>query len=99
MSNNNNLTCLRGDILDHAVFLEQSDFQRICQISEKFLLELIEEGVIEPEPNQDSNYFSGVHIQRVRKAYRLNCDLGVNLPGIALILELLEKIDHLEKHY
>jgi chaperone modulatory protein CbpM len=33
---------------------------------------------------------------RVQKAHRLQRDLGVNLPGIALALQLLERIDALE---
>ena len=33
---------------------------------------------------------------RVEKAQRLQNDLGVNLPGVALALQLLDRIDTLE---
>ncbi len=33
---------------------------------------------------------------RVEKARRLQNDLGVNLPGVALALQLLDRIDALE---
>ena len=49
--------------------------------------------------------FHGVSIRRVRRAQRLERDLGVNTPGIALALELLEELEqlrsrvrHLEDH-
>ena len=35
-------------------------------------------------------------VVRVQKAQRLQRDLGVNLPGTALALELLDRIDALE---
>ena len=35
-------------------------------------------------------------VVRVEKARRLQDDLGVNLPGVALTLQLLDRIDALE---
>jgi chaperone modulatory protein CbpM len=33
---------------------------------------------------------------RVQKAQRLHSDLGINLPGVALALQLLDRIETLE---
>ncbi len=33
---------------------------------------------------------------RVQKAQRLHSDFGINLPGVALALQLLDRIDALE---
>ncbi len=97
----NNFPIISGDILDSFERLEQSEFQRICQISDQFLTEMIEEGIIEPEilsERKSENYFfNGIHIRRVRRANRLSCDLGINPAGIALVLELLDRIEQLEK--
>ncbi|MBC8379409.1 MAG: MerR family transcriptional regulator, partial [Planctomycetes bacterium] len=39
--------------------------------------------------------FSGSSLVRVRSAQRLQRDLGVNLAGIALALDLIEELDNL----
>ncbi|MCF6193349.1 MAG: chaperone modulator CbpM [Kangiellaceae bacterium] len=97
----NDFPIISGDILDSFTRLKQPEFQRICQISGQFLTEMIEEGIIEPEiqsERESENYlFNGIHIRQARRANRLSCDLGINPPGIALVLELLDKIERLEK--
>jgi chaperone modulatory protein CbpM len=61
------------------------------------VLELVEEGVLEPlGPGGPQWRFAATSVVRVRKAQRLQRDLGVNLPGIALALQLLDRIDALE---
>ncbi|MFT5452566.1 MAG: chaperone modulatory protein CbpM [Enterobacterales bacterium] len=93
---NNMSLLIQGDILDHNISIKSADFSRVCQVSETFLFELIEEGILEPEMNSEELYFSGLYISRVKKANRLSSDLGINIAGIALILDLLEKIEQLE---
>ena len=39
--------------------------------------------------------FDGVAVVRVQRALRLQQDLGVNLPGVALALELLDELEKL----
>ncbi|WBV66483.1 hypothetical protein PGH44_03130 [Legionella pneumophila] len=34
-------------------------------------------------------------MRRLESAFRLHRDLGINLPGVALALDLLEKIDQM----
>jgi chaperone modulatory protein CbpM len=60
-------------------------------------MELVEEGVIEPlTPGGPQWRFASTTIVRIEKARRLQRDLGVNLPGIALALQLLDRIEALE---
>jgi chaperone modulatory protein CbpM len=40
--------------------------------------------------------FDGVSLRRARTALRLNHDLELNAAGVALVLDLLERIDQLE---
>jgi len=91
------LNILLGELIDHNKRIEQQEFQRMCRISEDFLIELIDEGILESELVSNARYFRAIHIQKVKKANRLSSDLGINIAGIALILELLERIEHLEK--
>ena len=41
--------------------------------------------------------FTGVHMRRVRIACHLQSDLGVNLAGVALALQLLDEIEELRE--
>jgi chaperone modulatory protein CbpM len=41
--------------------------------------------------------FSGAALRRARIALRLERDLGVNLPGVALALDLLEELQRLRR--
>lgn len=83
-------------VLDDEYHLTLGDLCRICGISAEQVLALVEEGVIEPAGQDPGRWrFHSVCIRRVRCAYRLNRDLGINLAGAALAVELLEEIDQL----
>lgn len=62
-----------------------------CQVSEEFINELIEYGIIESNVPP----FTADHLRRVRTIKRLQEDLEVNLPGAAVVLDLMDEIDHL----
>lgn len=55
----------------------------------------IEYGLIEPAESEPEFLFDASAVPRVRKIERLRADLGINLPGIAVILQLLELIREL----
>lgn len=80
-----------SDIVD-ALSLE--DLCRFCQADEAWVIELVEEGVLEPSgPSVRHWRFEGVSIARAKRARRLNRDLGINTPGVAMVLELLDERD------
>ena len=89
-------------ILDEAEEITLAELTRSCRVHAEWVIELVEEGVLEPRGPQIGGMagpqwrFSATSIVRVEKARRLQRDLGVNLPGIALALQLLERIDALE---
>jgi len=83
-------------VLDDEVHLSLGDLCRVCGISAEQVLALVDEGVIEASGSDPGRWrFQAVSIRRVRCAYRLTRDLGVNLAGAALVLELLEEIEQL----
>lgn len=84
-------------VLDEAEEITLADLTRTCRVHAEWVMELIEEGVLEPRHAGGAQWrFSATSIVRVEKARRLQRDLGVNLPGIALALQLLDRIDALE---
>jgi chaperone modulatory protein CbpM len=71
---------------------------RACGTHADWVISLVEEGIIEPDGKELHLWrFSGVSLVRVRSALRLHRDLGVNLAGIGLALDLIEEIESLRK--
>ncbi len=85
------------ELLDEAREITLADLIRTCRVETDWVMELVEEGVIEPlGPGGPQWRFSSTSVVRIQKAQRLQRDLGVNLPGIALALQLLDRIEALE---
>ncbi len=89
-------TALQGVVLDEHETLTAADLVRACGVTVVQVETWVAEGVIEPrEPgvrNRDEWRFAGPSLARMRLAMRLERDLAVNAPGLALALDLLEEI-------
>ncbi len=73
-----------------------AEVSRACAVEIDFVVELVREGVVEPDGAEPGRWrFTQTHLRRVRVASHLHRDLGVNLAGAALALELLEEIEAL----
>ena len=92
------INILMGQVLDESLEFELEEFCRICHASEAFVVELVAEGVIEPRGEERTRWrFTGRSVRRTQVALRLHQDLDVNLPGVALALDLLEEIERLRR--
>jgi len=70
---------------------------RSCAVRTEWIVELVDQGILEPQGSDPSVWrFSTVSISRVRTAWRLKQDLGVNSAGIAVALNLLEEREELQ---
>ncbi len=88
---------LNGILLDESTELSLSDLCRVCASPAEWVIALVEEGVLEPVGYQQTQWrFPVDSLQRARTAMRLQRDLGINLAGVALAVELLEEISRLE---
>lgn len=68
-------------------------------VDPKLIIEIIDEGIVSAKKNSNNELqFDTVAYKRIRTVLRLQHDLGVNLAGAALALELLDEIDRLHKH-
>lgn len=89
---------LTGRRLDDEETLSLAELCRTCAVHADRILDLIDEGILEPKGADPRRWrFSGSNLQRARIAVRLQRDLDINLPGVALALDLLEEIDRLER--
>jgi chaperone modulatory protein CbpM len=87
---------LAGEILEEEMRLTLSQLCNACDVRTEWVLELVQEGVIEPVETTGREWvFSGSSLSRVRVALRLQRDLGVNLSGAALALELMDELEAL----
>jgi chaperone modulatory protein CbpM len=90
---------LTGEIVEEYAVLDVQQLSRLCRVETTFIVELVEEGVLtvspaEPRATAAPEWrFPGAALRRVRLAARLQRDLEVNLPGVALALQLLEELE------
>jgi len=85
-----------AEILDETIELSLNELAQRCAVETRIVIEMVEEGVLEPRGERpDEWYFRGPDLIRLHRALRLQQDLDVNLPGIALAIELLEELDDL----
>ena len=85
---------LTGILLDEHTELSLTEFSQACSSSVAWVVELVEEGVLEPTGQEQAHWqFSGTSLLRARTAMRLQHDLRINLAGIALALDLMEDIE------
>lgn len=81
-------------ILEEQTQLTLADLCHACAVNAKLIVELVEVGVLEPVGMEPARWrFSGISVPRARRALRLQRDIGINLAGAALALELLDEIE------
>ena len=86
------------ELLEHDRYLTLAEVCTLCGASERIVIAMIREGIVEPEGKApDSWRLNAVAVTRIRTAVRLQRDLGVNLPGAALALELLDELQTLRR--
>ena len=89
-------TTLVGTILEEEVVLSLAEVCRASRLPAERVIEMAEEGIIEPVGRTPENWrFRGVSLRRLRCAQRLEEDLGVNTAGIALVLDLMDELERL----
>jgi chaperone modulatory protein CbpM len=85
-----------GFILEDQTELTLNDICRACAAEAPLIVEMVDEGVLAPSGDAPAQWrFTGVHIRRARTALNQQRDLGVNLPGAALAIQLIEELDSL----
>jgi chaperone modulatory protein CbpM len=95
MSSHDLLPIYTGTVIEEdSLTLEQ--LCHACGVHAEWVISLVEESIIEPQGDEIQVWrFSGASLVRVRSALRLQRDLGVNLAGIALALDLMEELENL----
>jgi chaperone modulatory protein CbpM len=89
---------LSGQVLGDYDMVTIGDLCRSCTVEIETVTLLVEEGILEPVGSDVEHWqFTVASLRRVKTAIHLQRDLGVNLAGAALALELLDRIAELER--
>ena len=87
---------LRGTVLDEEGDFTLDQLCRICRQRAEAIVTMVEEGVLDPKGEDPTTWrFPGTSVTHVRIVVRLQRDLGVNLSGAALVIELLDRLARL----
>lgn len=90
-------------VLEDQSDLTLAELCRACAVDAHFITALVLEGIVQPCAPQPHGSvaalwrFTGQHLLRARLATRLRHDLGVNLAGAALALQLLDELQELRQ--
>jgi chaperone modulatory protein CbpM len=85
-------------LLDDSVELSLAELCTLCRITEELVVEIVAEGIVEPSGGSRAEWrFSGIATARVQRVVRLQRDFGVNLPGAALALDLIDELARLRR--
>ena len=79
---------------DNAEEFSLEDICERCLVNARQVISLVEYGVIEPSGKQVSEWrFTSSSYLRIRKALRIQQDLSINESGVALVIELLDRLE------
>jgi chaperone modulatory protein CbpM len=89
---------LTGTIFEQTAIVSTTELGRLCRVEVRQIVELVEEGILSVATHSGGEWqFAPSSLRRARAAIRLQQDLGVNLAGVALALDLLEQIAELRR--
>ena len=84
-------------VVEEDVHLTLVELCRACDAQEEQVQLWVVEGVLSPIGSSPPEWrFTGASLRRARLALTLTRELEINPPGVALALDLLERIDALE---
>jgi chaperone modulatory protein CbpM len=90
-------SALRGSVVEEEVELTVVELGRACRATEQQIEVWVSEGVLQPSGATRAAWrFGGDSLARMRLATRLMQDLEINSAGVALALDLLDRIAELE---
>jgi chaperone modulatory protein CbpM len=92
-----NKEILVGVLIEDSTTISYTEVCRKYSIPQKLLAEMMEHGLFSNKSTQiEQLTLNQKELKRIESAFRLHHDLGINLPGVVLALELLEKIEKLD---
>ena len=87
---------LAGHIFDERTEITIVELCEVCSVEITLVEELVDEGILEPVGGvREQRRFPYSSVRRARTVVHLQRDLGLNVAGAALALDLLDQIETL----
>jgi DNA-binding transcriptional MerR regulator len=77
--------------------LTLEELSRLVDLHPEMVVRLVELGLVDPEVSEPEWLFQDTVVPRVWKIRRLHRDLGINWAGIGVVLDLLDRLEGLER--
>jgi len=85
-----------GVIVDETMIYSVQEVSYTCGVDMQIIAEMVAHGLVEPKQSSAKDWqFDSQSVRRLKIALRLQKDLGVNLPGAALALDLMQELQEL----
>jgi len=95
--NERDASALSVELIDEQTTFTLAELCRCFAVEAEFIEELVEQGILEPAGRRGRHWcFPASSLRRTRITLHLQRDLGVNLAGAALALDLLERIEEFD---
>ena len=89
---------LVGQVMEENDLVTLADLCRSCTVETQTVTTLVAEGILDPMGGDVEHWqFTVGSLRRVKTVIHLQRDLGLNLAGAALALDLLDRISELER--
>ncbi len=96
MREDNQTVAISGIIIDKSLHFSLAELCRETAVPAEWVMTLVEEGILEPEGEHSTQWrFTLECCHTISVVIRLQRDLGLNLAGVALALDLLEEVEDL----
>lgn len=83
-----------AELVDEAEPYVLTELCTMLGVHADVIVQMVEIGIIDADGSKPSQWrFNGHACLRVKKAYRLRRDLGLNLAGTAVALDLIEELE------
>jgi len=77
--------------------LTSEELARLARLHPEMVKRLVEWGLVVPEQSEPELLFQETVVPRIWRIMRLRKDLGINWAGLGVVLDLLDRIDELER--
>ena len=91
--NSTNITWIEGSVVENEVHMSIVELSHAARTPEDLIMSWVTEGVLSPAGSSPQDWrFGGDSLRRAKTAAHLTHDLELNVPGVALALDLLDEI-------
>jgi len=94
--NTTNITWIEGSVVENEIHMSIVELSHASRTPQEMIMSWVTEGVLSPSGSSPEDWrFGGDSLRRAKTAAHLTHDLELNVPGLALALELLDEIAEL----